>query len=96
LERFDCVMQPDDEVVFGRALDGSRDRCEQIEHLQEALERDAAARPAVSVDLTLAMAAFELHGATLRSLAKWYPGEDRVQLAALEWERSCSGLAKRS
>ncbi len=86
-------MEPDDEVVFGRALDESRARFEQIQSLRaasaEAVPLEGSDRFA---DLILAMAAFELHGATLRSLAHWYPKEERVRLAALEWELSNSGF----
>ena len=89
-------MQVDDEVVFGRALDESRAGFEQIESLRRALMQSdpVAVNPHLCADLTLATALFELHGATLRCLATWYPSEDRVRLAALEWERSSSELAR--
>lgn len=80
------VMEPDDEIVFGRALDESRACLERI----ECLRRDVAL-VTVGGDvycagaLEIALAIFELHGATLLSLAKWYPAEPRVRLAALEW-----------
>lgn len=35
-----------------------------------------------------AIAEFELHGATLRSLMRWYPNEARVLAALAEWELS--------
>jgi hypothetical protein len=69
-------MQPDDEIVFGRTLDESRACLERI----ETLSREPAS------DLVFTRAEFELHGATLRSLAKWYPDERRVHDAVTEWE----------
>jgi hypothetical protein len=69
-------MQPDDEIVFGRSLDESRACAERI----EAPDRER------TIDLTFTRAELELHGATLRSLAKWYPDEPRVQRAVTEWE----------
>ncbi len=88
-------MEPDDEVVFGRALDESRARFEQIQSLRAA---SAGALPLEGsdrfADLILAMAAFELHGSTLHRLAQWYPKEERVRLAALEWELSNTGFEK--
>ena len=83
-------MEPDDEVIFGRALDESRTCSSRI----ESLRLDLAAVPAgpqshpLVTDLTLAVAEFELHGSTLRTLAKWYPEEARIPPAVLEWERS--------
>jgi hypothetical protein len=69
-------MQPDDEIVFGRSLDESR----------ACLERIATVSREQASDLAFARAEFELHGATLRSLAKWYPDEPRVTDAVREWE----------
>lgn len=36
-------------------------------------------------DLVLALAEFEFHGTSLRSLARWYPDESRVRKALLDW-----------
>lgn len=36
----------------------------------------------------LATAEFELHGATFRSLLRWYPDDARVRAAVAEWELS--------
>jgi hypothetical protein len=69
-------MLPDDEIVFGRSLDDSRACLERI----ETLSREQA------IDLVFTRAEFELHGATLHSLAKWYPDEARVSDAVMEWE----------
>jgi hypothetical protein len=69
-------MQPDDEIVFGRSLDESRACVERIESPDRQEARD----------LIFTRAELELHGATLRSLAKWYPDEPRVQRAVTEWE----------
>jgi hypothetical protein len=69
-------MQPDDEIVFGRSLDESRACAERI----EAPGREPAS------ELVFTRAELELHGATLRSLAKWYPDDPRVQHAVTEWE----------
>ena len=69
-------MAPDDEIVFGRSLDESR----------ACLERIATLTNAPASDLAFTRAEFELHGATLRSLAKWYPDEPRVTDAVREWE----------
>jgi hypothetical protein len=66
-------MQPDDDIMVGRALDESH----------ECLERMQGERAG---DLVFVRAEFELHGATLRSLAKWYPDEARVEAAVREWE----------
>ena len=65
-------MEPDDEIVFGRALDETRQCAERIDSLRGS---------ALAMDL----AEFELHGTTLQWLAKWYPDEPRVRRAVLEW-----------
>lgn len=63
-------MEPDDEILFGRTLDESRECAERIATLN---------------GLAFDRAEFELHGATLSSLARWYPDEPRVRRAVLEW-----------
>jgi hypothetical protein len=90
------IVQSDDEIMFGRALDESRACAERIEAFRS---RSSAGSTAGSQCLTagtlaLDIAAFELHGATLRSLARWYPDEPRVGLAVAEWvdrEREVAG-----
>jgi hypothetical protein len=85
-------MQPDDEIVLGRALDESRDSLRLIESLQAALHRDGLERFNRTADLNVTAAEFELHGATLHRLADWYPNEAQVQRAVQEWERLRSSL----
>jgi hypothetical protein len=68
-------MQPDDEIMFGRVLDDSRACSERI----DAVRREPR-------ELARVRAFLELHGATLRSLAKWYPCEPRVRDAVAEWQ----------
>jgi hypothetical protein len=81
-------MEPDDDIILGRALDESRACLERIESLRRrrATVTSVARGTDAGSELTLALANFELHGATLHSLARWYPAETRVRLAALEWE----------
>ncbi len=85
-------MQPDDEIVLGRALDESRDSLRLIESLRAALNRDDLGSNR-SAELNLTAAEFELHGATLHRLADWYPNDAQVQQAVQEWERLRSSLA---
>ena len=66
-------MEPDDEIVFGRTLDETRQCAERIESLRGG------------GTLAMDLAEFDLHGTTLQSLAKWYPDEPRVRRAVLEW-----------
>jgi hypothetical protein len=83
-------MAPDDEVLFGRVCDDSRSSFERVERLvSEALER------AASAELAIALAEFELHGATLRSLLQWYPDETLVRSALIDWELSNFKLASK-
>jgi hypothetical protein len=35
---------------------------------------------------------FQLHGATLRSLARWYPEEGRVRRSLVDWDRMALAL----
>jgi len=74
-------MAPDDEILFGRAADESKSSYERA----GALAREACTGLPPS-DLALALAEFELHGATLRSLMRWYPEELRVRNALADWE----------
>jgi hypothetical protein len=74
-------MQVDDEIIFGRVLDETRQCGERIE---------SSLAPA---DVAMSLAEFELHGATLRSLARWYPEEPRVRLSVLEWDLMALRLA---
>jgi hypothetical protein len=80
-------MAPDDEILFGHAVDESRYSYEHV----EALSRQAYESP-LPPDVALAMAEFELHGATLRSLMRWYPDEVRVRKALVDWELFSSRL----
>lgn len=73
------MMEPDDEVIFGRVVDDSR-RC--------LAQLDSPNPQAAPPDPAFARASFELHGETLRALARWYPNEMRVRLTLLEWELS--------
>jgi len=76
-------MWADDEAVFGRALDESRNEAGLI----ESLHGDRLIRT---------IAAFEIHGSTLRQLAKWYPDEPCVGRAAREWESLRFDLEERA
>jgi len=72
-------MAPDDEVVFGRACDESISSFELVQRLvNEAGPRSA--------ELSLAVAEFELHGATLKNLVRWYPDEAHIRTALIDWE----------
>lgn len=74
-------MGPDDEILFGRARDESRSSYDRI----IALGRDVTAELKLRA-FALSMAEFELHGATLASLHRWYPNEPRVRSALAGWE----------
>lgn len=74
-------MAPDDEILFGRVEDESQSSFERVAAL--ARQAHMGSMPA---DLALAIAEFELHGATLRSLLRWYPEETRVRAALADWE----------
>jgi len=87
------TMTPDDEILFGHAVDESRLSYERLNGLAR---QTYATSP--SPDLPLAIARFELHGATLRSLRRWYPDEGRIRKALMDWELfsvqlATSGLA---
>jgi hypothetical protein len=43
-------------------------------------------------DAEMTPADFHLHGATLRSLARWYPEECRVHRSLVEWDRQARRL----
>jgi hypothetical protein len=73
-------MSPDDEILFGRVEDESQSSYERVAGL--AREAHTGSAP----DLALALAMFELHGATLRSFLRWYPEESRVRSALADWE----------
>ena len=73
-------MAPDDEVLFAHVCDEGEACFERAAALASGTE----ARP--GPELSYALANFELHGATLRSLRCWYPEENRVQTALVEWE----------
>ncbi len=79
-------MQIDDEVIFGRALDESRECLARIESLRSEPALAIAANARQPESLEAALAEFELHGSTLRSLAQWYPNERRIRLGFFEWE----------
>jgi hypothetical protein len=74
--------------VFGRVRD---EICSSFERAEASVrEASGHSRPP---NLVLALAEFELHGASLRSLARWYPDESRVRKAVLDWEFLASRLA---
>jgi hypothetical protein len=75
------AMSPDDEILLGHAADESRYSYERV----RALARQAH-ESSPPPDLALAMAEFELHGATLRSLLRWYPDEAHVRKTLADWE----------
>ena len=81
------TMTPDDEILFGHVADESRSSFERLNAL--AHRAHAGSLPP---DLALAVAQFELHGATLRSLLRWYPNEARIRKALLDWELYAVGL----
>ncbi|HZZ00566.1 MAG TPA: hypothetical protein VFE36_13435 [Candidatus Baltobacteraceae bacterium] len=74
-------MTPDDEILFGHV----QDECPTSYERVAALARQANTGSAPS-DLALALAVFELHGATLRSFMGWYPDDTRVRAALADWE----------
>jgi hypothetical protein len=76
------TLETDDEIIFNRALDDSRACVARIELLRtdEKMNDHLPGN-----DLICAIAEFELHGATLCSLNRWYPNEQRVKFALLEW-----------
>ena len=74
-------MAPDDEILFGRVEDESQSSYERVASLANQAHMGSAPS-----DLALALAEFELHGATLRSLLRWYPDESRVRNALADWE----------
>jgi hypothetical protein len=74
-------MAPDDEILFGHVADDVQHSFERVDRLaNQAVGGDPPP------DLALALAEFELHGATLRSLVRWYPDEIRVRAALADWE----------
>jgi hypothetical protein len=82
-------MTTDDEIVFLHVRDESRSTYDRLEKLRNA------ALDAVTPDLAFALAEFELHGATLRSLRRWYPLDDRVRQTLANWEVLSLELASR-
>ena len=73
-------MAPDDEILFGRVLDETHSSYERVEGLR------GGGAVVVTAELAVAVAEFQLHGATLRLLRRWYPLEDRVREALADWE----------
>ncbi|HEY1977636.1 MAG TPA: hypothetical protein VGG89_13875 [Candidatus Baltobacteraceae bacterium] len=71
-------MAPDDEILFGRVRDEVRTSYERVQ--------DSRTFGALGAGLALALAEFELHGATLRSLRGWYPYEEHIGVALADWE----------
>jgi hypothetical protein len=88
-------MRSEDEVIFGRALDETRACLEQLAAptREGALVAVHAERSARRQDPALGIGVFYLHGATFRSLAKWYPEDERIRHALLNWELSSLRLA---
>lgn len=80
-------MTADDEILFGYAWDESRWTYERVKRLR------AGAEEGITRDLAFALADFELQGATLQSLRRWYPDEDRVREAVADWESLTTELA---
>ena len=70
-------MSPDEEVVFGRVYDEVHSSYERVRALMSQTP---------SAEYAIALAEFELHGSTLRSLERWYPSDARVREALAEWE----------
>jgi len=81
-------MWPDEEVVFARAIDESRSERDRIESLRADFDASNGTTEGFRLDgeLVRALSMFELHGATLRRLADWYPNDARVWRAAQEWD----------
>ena len=80
-------MTTDDEILFGRVSDETRSSYERVQRLR------VSGTSAVSPDLGITLAEFELHGSTLRSLRRLYPREDRVNAVLAEWQRLSLKLA---
>jgi hypothetical protein len=74
------AVAPDDETLFFHVRDESRSSWERVKHFRDS------SSAALTPDLAVTLAEFELHGATLRSLLRWYPEEDRVRTALADWE----------
>jgi hypothetical protein len=81
-------MRSEDEVIFGRALDETQAWLEQmgVSRRETALVTAHREQPARSSDSALGLGVFHLHGATFRTLAKWYPEDERIRHALLDWE----------
>lgn len=74
-------MTTDDEILFGHVSDETRSSYERVQRLR------VSGSGAVSPDLGISLAEFELHGATLRSLSRLYPREDRISAVLADWQR---------
>jgi len=97
-------LHSDDEIVFGLALDESRAYVKNLEVQQGdggaspppdgAAPRDGSALRHGFHDRRQARAFFDLHGATLKLLADWYPADERFKRAAQEWDALNGKLAE--
>lgn len=74
-------MRSDEEMLFGRVRDEIDSSYERAALLTLGLTE-----PSVPDELGLALGMFELHGATLRTLSRWYPKEACVRDALRGWE----------
>lgn len=74
-------MLTDDEILLGRVRDEIGSSYERAATL--ALE---LFEPPAPDELLMALGLFELHGATLRTLGRWYPDQTCVRDAIFEWE----------
>jgi hypothetical protein len=83
-------MRSEDEVIFGRALDETQAWLEQlaVPRRETALVTGQPEHAPRSHDPALGLGVFQLHGATFRTLAKWYPDDERIRHALLNWELS--------
>lgn len=74
-------MSTDDEILFGQVRDDSTSSFLRVQLLVREPTTDSASR-----ELALTLAEFELHGATMQALSRWYPDDQRVRNAFEDWD----------
>jgi hypothetical protein len=74
-------MSTDDEILFGQVRDDSTSSFLRVQYLVREPISDSSSR-----ELALTLAEFELHGATMWTLTRWYPDDQRVRHAFEDWD----------
>ena len=82
----------DDEILFGHALDESWLCYGRLEAIVRGAAPATVHREAADGDLYKLLAEFELHGNTLRMLARWQPENPRFRQGLADWEHYENGL----